>query len=187
MPGSNRDEIVVHEGGVDSNENTSKYELSHFSIFSSEVEGLRAHYTHKRGNYEVLDYWKTEDDRLQMAFAQTGTYDKLKPDQEIQVMVMELNQNAMSRKLEADIIKETYAHYVDTVRKAVKELGYQDFADTSDICDEQWLKAFTMITGYIKTIKADVNGSVKVPHLPKEVKDLWTYYSWLGSFKDGKS
>jgi hypothetical protein len=35
--------------------------------------------------------WKTEDDRLQMAFAQTGTYDKLKPDQEIQVMVMELN------------------------------------------------------------------------------------------------
>ena len=91
MSGSNRDEIVVHEGGVDSNENTSKYELSHFSIFSSEVEGLRAHYTHKRGNYEVLDYWKTEDDRLQMAFAQTGTYDKLKPDQEIQVMVMELN------------------------------------------------------------------------------------------------
>jgi hypothetical protein len=42
----------------------------------------------------------------------------------------------MSRKLEADIMKETYAHYVDTVRKAVKELGYQDFAETSDICDE---------------------------------------------------
>ena len=91
MPGQIGDQIVVHPGGVDSEENTSKYELSHYSVLSSDVEGLRAHYTHTRGNYEVLDMWKSEDDKLQMAFAQTGTYDSLKPNQEVKVLVMELN------------------------------------------------------------------------------------------------
>jgi hypothetical protein len=35
--------------------------------------------------------WRSEDDKLQMAFAQTGTYDSLKPNQEVKVLVMELN------------------------------------------------------------------------------------------------
>ena len=91
MPAQDGDKVVVHEGGVDSNENTSKYELSHFSVLSSDLKGLRTNYTHTRGNYEVLDMWKSEDDKLQMAFAQTGTYDSLKPNQEVKVLVMELN------------------------------------------------------------------------------------------------
>jgi len=37
MPGQIGDQIVVHPGGVDSEENTSKYELSHYSVLSSDV------------------------------------------------------------------------------------------------------------------------------------------------------
>ena len=47
-------------------------------------------------------------------------------------------------------MKASFAHHLDDVKKSMKDLGYVKFAETSSICDDEWLKAFMMIAAFIK-------------------------------------
>jgi hypothetical protein len=56
----------------------------------------------------------------------------------------------MSTHWEYEVMKASFARHLDDVKKSMKGLGYVKFAETSSICDDEWLKAFMMIAAFIK-------------------------------------
>ena len=75
-------------------------------------------------------------------------------------------------------MKASFARHLDDVKKSMKGLGYVKFAETSSICDDEWLKAFMMIAAFIKYKKISTDGCDKVQHLPENFEDMNAYFMW---------